>query len=165
MKKKKLVFKIESYLGEQVKDCISSVDLKALCDIYNEFAIDTVYGIRLKHNILDETVLASPDWILSSENIDIAKTKDGKVIGYISYYVKPVFNKYLIDIANIHVRRDYKRMGVGSKLIRNLFDRYKNAQFTARYVLEDNYQAQKFWNHLGFVTKVSSDLFVDHTER
>lgn len=162
MKKKQFDIKILSYNGnDKVRNSIKSSDLKEMCNIYNEYAL-MLFDIRMRHNILTETSLAHPDWILLSENIDIAKHK-GEVVGYVSYTVKESFGRNLVTITNIHVKDAYKRMGVGSKLVRNLFRDYDNGQFTATCVFEDNHEAQSFWKKLGFATKVSSDLFVDYS--
>ncbi|MCX7756930.1 MAG: ribosomal protein S18-alanine N-acetyltransferase [candidate division WOR-3 bacterium] len=75
--------------------------------------------------------------------------KEGpKVIGYIDAWL---FGDEL-HLANIAVHPEFRRMGVGSKLLKKIIElgKTKNAKYMVLEVRKSNFGAQKFYEKLGF---------------
>lgn len=69
-----------------------------------------------------------------------------------------------IGLLNLVVHRDYRRRGIGQKLIETLMEKEKSLCLVN--VRDSNLDAQLFYKSLGFLAYgISKDYFTDYTER
>jgi ribosomal protein S18 acetylase RimI-like enzyme len=142
---------------------ISSEELNQMIDILNENIIEQHKWKQLDGDY-SSTYLASKDSITANNFIKYAKDKNNKILGFVLYDVQKDFNKTIVYICKINVAKQYRCNNIGSELIRELFIEHDGAQFEACHVYERNIIGQKFWNSLGFCTKLYTTLLASYPE-
>lgn len=142
---------------------ISSEKMNQMLDMLNEYMIE-VHKWKRMDGDHSETILASNESLSYQQYIKTAESKTGNILGFVCYNKTNPGSSTIIEICKVVVNKSSRNMGIGSKLIRNIFDEYEGAQFEAHCVYERNEAAKKFWNSLGFCTKLYSTLIVNHTE-
>lgn len=148
---------------ETDKHLIHSEKMNQMLDMMNEYLLELHKWKRLDGDH-SETTLASKEFLLSMQYIKTAETKSGNVLGFTCYNKSSSYPKTIIWISELFVNKCSRNNGIGSKLIRDLFDEYQGCQFEACCVYERNEAGKKFWNSLGFCTKLHSTLIADYTE-
>ncbi len=71
---------------------------------------------------------------------------DGKLIGYLNYYV--IYNR--LEIANFRVLDEYQRRGIGTELLSFLINKYPKVDNITLEVREDNIKAINLYKKMGF---------------
>lgn len=135
---------------------ISSQDVESMLHMLNEYFLQ-LHEWKIKDRIKGSTTLASKKFLLSSQFIYAAYIKN-KVVGFVSYNIDDDF----VSITEICVDKNYRKMGIGSKLIRNIFDMYPDKQYKACCVFERNETGKLFWDSLGFCTKYYTTLIANN---
>lgn len=142
---------------------INSEKMNQMVDMLNEFLLE-VHKWKRADGDYSETVLASNDSISCNQYIETAETKSGNILGFVCYNKIISGSNTIIEICKIVVNKSSRNMGIGSKLIRSIFEEFEGSQFEAHCVYERNKAAKKFWNSVGFCTKLYSTLIVNHAE-
>ncbi len=75
----------------------------------------------------------------------VYKYKD-KIYGYINYYL--IYDR--IEIANFNVVESFQNMGIGTKLLEYLIDKYKDKKNITLEVRCDNAKAINLYTKMGF---------------
>ena len=141
---------------------INSEKMNQMLDMLNEYLME-VHKWKRMDDDCSETVLASNEYLSYYQYIKTAESKCGNILGFVCYNKTKTGSNTIIEICKVIVNKSSRNMGIGSKLIRDIFDEYEGAQFEARCVYERNKTAKKFWDSLGFCTKLYSTL-IAHLE-
>lgn len=142
---------------------ISSEKMNQMVDMVNEYLLE-VHKWKRMDSDYSETVLATVESLSYNQYIKTAESKSGNVLGFVCYNKTNSGSATIIQISKIVVSKSSRNMGIGSKLIRNIFEEYEGSQFEAHCVYERNKAAKKFWSSVGFCTKLYSTLIVNHAE-
>lgn len=84
---------------------------------------------------------------------------DDKIIGYMTCWInkkKPWIEYDVLEIGNLYIQTDYRRLGIGTELINKAKSLCKNngIRFLKIEVLEDNKEAQRFYQKHGLYNYV-----------
>ncbi len=139
---------------------IHQEQLHKICDLMNDYMLD-VYHYSRKINYKNSLSLCTEEWVLSHQNIITLESKNGKVYGFLFYYYDS--DNKRIEITNVHIDKSVRKHGLATRLVRFLFEKYPGKQFTANYVVNENWVAMNFWKSLGFFTPVYTTLLADHS--
>ena len=72
---------------------------------------------------------------------------DDKVLGYINYYL--IYDR--IEIANFNVLEHFQGIGIGTKLLEYLINKYKDIKNITLEVRSDNIKAISLYKKMGFI--------------
>lgn len=134
--------------------------LHKICDLMNDYTLDSYHYYR-EINFKEALLLCTEKWVLSHRNIITLESKSGNVYGFLFYdYYAP---DKKVDITNICIDKSIRNHGLATRLVRFLFEKYPGSQFTANYVINENWIAMKFWKSLGFFTPIHTTLLADHS--
>lgn len=155
--KKKESFKLKEY--DKDHNGLMSYTRDSIIDLLNEYALLTSKLFRKMHYNMSLS-LYNYNSIKGSSIVTIENRKE--CIGFVSYSIDE--NDKRVMIHQLHIDKNHKRLGWGSKLVRYLFIKYSNYQFEVPYVISNNFESVVFWKSLGFIQPVHCSFVTYPTE-
>lgn len=87
-------------------------------------------------------------WSKKEDDVNLVAQSDGEIVGYILSHIHNPTGK--VEIENLYVDPNWRRNGIGKKLMDSLIDSYDNAEFFVGLVLKTNDSMHKFMNRCDF---------------
>ena len=132
---------------------VAEDDWKAIKKIYNEWRAEGAYAVP-EHLLSDKDAKRNAKF-LAEHGINLVAEVNNKVVGLLeSTQGRLPKTAHTVDIGQLNVSIEYRRFGIGKKLVQSLLDisRKKKINVLFLYVAANNRPAIRFYEKLGFKT-------------
>ena len=149
---------IPSYIRKQILDLNDKLTCK-IASLYRDMNVG--WSVNL-HNLNNSFKDPNQFYVTAQ----VGCNENSKVVGFIEFYDDPGedFTPKATTIQNIWVEPEYRKMGIGSKLVRTVTtDIRKHNQFFLSAAV-NNYEAIKFWMNVGFDTPIHTTYHMNPSE-
>jgi len=137
---------IPSYVRDQILDLSD----KASCNLaskYRKLNIGRSLSLSNKNGHFDDN---DGLYIVSV----LGRNENTKVVGYLHYFndQSDDFIPKAVCIHNIWIEPEYRKLGIGSEMVRKLINELGSGRQFFISVLSNNKEGLAFWKKLGFIT-------------